>query len=122
MTLREARRELGRERDGRAAHAERLRHPLPHERLVVAPRAERQRVTEQPRAQVRVLVLGTDVALQLERRQELIQPVDGIVGVGVLGVRGAEVVGHARQARGVRRQIDQRDDATAPRGHLHRGG
>ena len=74
---------------------------------------------QQTHAEIRILRLRTDVALQLMAGQKLVHLFDGVIGVRIGRIGGGEVVRHPRQRRAVRGQVEESDLFAVPRWHRH---
>ena len=113
-----------RRRQGNASipHAEGIEEPPPVERFEVESCAQRERVPEQPDAEIRVFVLRADVARQRVRREKGVHRLRRVVGERVGRILRTEVRGHARKSRRLRREVEQSDLTPVALGDLHRGG
>src|SRR4051812_36183384 len=70
---------------------------------------ERQGVPEEPHAEVRIFEARTDIASELVTGEEIVELLDGIIGIRICLVFRRHVGRQSRQPRTVGREIGQRD-------------
>ena len=109
------------QRDGGARHPQRPGDPRADERFVVHAGAACQQVSQQPRAEIRVLVSRADVAGRLVRGKKRIELRHRVVGVRIARIFRRKIRRQPRQPRRVRREIFERDRLSTTLRHLDVG-